>query len=312
MPCLHTDYPTQREANMAFVDYYKTLGVAKTATQDEIKKAYRKLARKYHPDLNPNDEEAKKKFQELNEANEVLTDTEKRKKYDQYGENWKHGEAYGQQQRQSSGGQQNPFGGFDYSGNYDTGEFSDFFEQMFGSRRGGGRQTKFRGQDSQAVLSLTLQEAYTKHAQTFTINGKNIRVTIPAGVDDGQKIRLKGQGTEGANGGPNGDLYIQINIKPDPQYQRKGNDLYKTQEIDLYSAILGGETIVDTLAGKVKIPLKAGTQNGTKVRLKGKGFPVYQKEGEFGDLYITLEAKLPTTLNDKEKELFQQLADLKK
>lgn len=305
---------------MAFVDYYHVLGLDKSATQDDIKKAYRKLARKYHPDLNPNDEDAKKRFQEINEANEVLTDPEKRKKYDQYGEHWKQGEAYEQAQQQqrsrgaSGGTARNPFEGFDfdYSGNYDTGEFSDFFEQMFGSRRGGGRQTKFRGNDYHSVLELTLQQAYTTHQQTFTVNGKNIRITIPAGVEDGQKIKLKGQGGEGVNGGPSGDLYIEFSIQPDVNFQRKGNDLHTTQEIDLYTALLGGETLVDTFANKIKVKIKPETQNETKIRLKGKGFPVYKKEGEFGDLYVTLQVKLPSQLSDKEKELFQQLANLKK
>ena len=304
---------------MAFVDYYKILGLDKDATQDDIKKAYRKLARKYHPDLNPDDEEAKKKFQEINEANEVLTDPEKRQKYDQYGEHWKHGEAYEQAQQQQSrsasgGASGNPFEGFDfdYSGNYDTGEFSDFFEQMFGSRHGGGRQTKFRGNDYHATLELTLQQAYTTHQQTFTVNGKNIRITIPAGVENGQKIKLSGQGGEGINGGPNGDLYITFSIKPDAHFQRKGHDLYAVQDIDLYTALLGGETVIDTFAGKIKIKIKQETPNDTKIRLKGKGFPIYKKEGQFGDLYVTLHVKLPTDLSDKEKELFQQLANLKK
>ena len=304
---------------MAFVDYYKILGLDKDATQDDIKKAYRKLARKYHPDLNPDDEEAKKKFQEINEANEVLTDPEKRQKYDQYGEHWKHGEAYEQAQQQQSrsasgGASGNPFEGFDfdYSGNYNTGEFSDFFEQMFGSRHGGGRQTKFRGNDYHATLELTLQQAYTTHQQTFTVNGKNIRITIPAGVENGQKIKLSGQGGEGINGGPNGDLYITFSIKPDAHFQRKGHDLYAVQDIDLYTALLGGETVIDTFAGKIKVKIKRETQNETKIRLKGKGFPIYKKEGQFGDLYVTLHVKLPTDLSDKEKELFQQLANLKK
>src|SRR5690606_22626784 len=257
--------------------YYKVLGVEKNASQDDIKKAYRKLARKYHPDLNPNDEDAKKRFQEINEANEVLTDPEKRKKYDQYGEHWKHEDAYEQAQQQrsrgaSGGATGNPFEGFDfdYSGNYDTGEFSDFFEQIFGNRRGGGRQTKFRGNDYHSVLELTLQQAYTTHQQTFTVNGRNIRITIPAGVENGQKIKLSGQGSEGVNGGPNGDLYIEFNILPVPHFKRKGNDLYMMQDIDLYTALLGGETVVDTFAGKIKVKIKPETQNETKIRLKGK------------------------------------------
>src|SRR5690606_30164683 len=304
---------------MAFVDYYKILGLDKDATQDDIKKAYRKLARKYHPDLNPDDEEAKKKFQEINEANEVLTDPEKRQKYDQYGEHWKHGEAYEQAQQQQSrsasgGASGNPFEGFDfdYSGNYNTGEFSDFFEQMFGSRHGGGRQTKFRGNDYHATLALTLQQAYTTQQQTFTVHGKNIRSTILPGGETGQKIKLGGQGGEGVNGGPKGDLYIEFSIKPDANFQRKGHDLYAVQDIDLYTALLGGETVIDTFAGKIKIKIKQETPNDTKIRLKGKGFPIYKKEGQFGDLYVTLHVKLPTDLSDKEKELFQQLANLKK
>lgn len=298
---------------MAFVDYYKVLGIDKSASAEDIKKAYRKLARKYHPDMNPNDESAKKKFQEINEANEVLTDPEKRKKYDQYGENWKHGDAYDQARQQQYGGG-NPFGGGyggGYSGNYDSGEFSDFFEQMFGNRRGGGRQTRYQGEDLNASLQLTLEEAYNSQQRTFTVNGKNIRVTIPAGVEDGQKIRLKGQGAPGVNGGPNGDLYIQLDITPHAVYERKGNDLYKTQDVDLYTAVLGGETVIETLSGKVKMKIAPGTQNNSKLRLKGKGFPIYKKEGQFGDLFITLNVLTPQNLTDEEKALFQKLADLK-
>ena len=305
---------------MAFLDYYKVLGLDKSASQDDIKKAYRKLARKYHPDLNPNDEDAKKKFQEINEANEVLTDTEKRKKYDQYGENWKHGEEYEkaqQQYRQSqgAGAGRNPFEGYDfnYSGNYDTGEYSDFFEELFGSRFGGGRSSgrrgSYRGQDFETSLELTLHQASETHKQTFTVNGKNIRITIPAGVEDGQKIRLKGQGADGVNGGPKGDLYITFSIKPDHRFSRKGNDLYTKMDIDLTTALLGGDSIVETLTGKINVKIKEGTQSGSKVRLKGKGFPIYKKEGEFGDLYVEIHVKIPTHLNEEQKKLVQQLAD---
>lgn len=302
---------------MAFVDYYSTLGLDKTASQEDIKKAYRKLARKYHPDLNPDDETAKKKFQELNEANEVLTDSEKRRKYDQYGENWKHGEEYEQTQQQyrgrSSGtSQQNPFEGFDYNGNYETGEYSDFFEQLFGSRFGTGRKSSFKGQDYNAEVELTLPQASSTHKQTFTVNGKNIRITIPAGVQDGQKIRLKGQGAAGVNGGPNGDLYITFHIAPDPRFARQGDDLYTKVEIDLFTALLGGEAIIETLNGKIKVKIKSGTQNGTKIRLKEKGFPIYKKEGQFGDFYAEVMVKIPTDLNDEQKKLFEQAAALNK
>ncbi|MEZ0450154.1 DnaJ C-terminal domain-containing protein [Sphingobacterium thalpophilum] len=309
---------------MAFVDYYKVLGIDKTASADDIKKAYRKLARKYHPDVNPNDNEAKQRFQEINEANEVLSDPEKRKKYDQYGEHWQHGEEYEKAQQQyrnaqSSGGNPfgsggNPFGGsgsYEYTGNFDDGQFSDFFEQMFGSRRGGGRQSTFRGQDFNAELTLSQQQAYTTHQQTFSINGKSIRITIHAGVEDGQKIKLKGYGAEGINGGPKGDLYITMNITPDPNFRRQGNDLYTSLDVDLYTAILGGEATLDTYGGKIKLKIKPESQNGSRMRLRGKGFPVYRKEGEFGDLYVTLNIKMPGNLSDQERALFQQLKDLK-
>src|SRR5215218_10201335 len=171
---------------MAFVDYYKILGVDKNAKEDEIKKVYRKLARKHHPDLNPNDKEAHKKFQQINEANEVLSDPEKRKKYDQYGKDWKHAEEFekAKQQRQYTGG-----GGEEFYGDFDSGNFSDFFESMFGGGRTKSRQTKFRGQDYNAELRLTLKQAYTTHQQTLDIGGKNVRITIAAGVEDGQKIK---------------------------------------------------------------------------------------------------------------------------
>lgn len=296
---------------MEFVDYYRILDVPKTATQEEIKKAYRKLARKMHPDLNPNDKEAHKKFQQINEANEVLSDPEKRKKYDQYGKDWQHAEQFeharqSQQQRSWDGGSRS------FSGEYDEGTFSDFFESLFGGSAGGEkrRQTKFRGQDYQATLQLNLRNAYTTHQQTLTVNGKNIRITIPAGVENGQVIKLKGYGEPGVNGGPAGDLYITFIIPDDPDFKRLGNDLYTTATIDLYTAVLGGETIIDTLSGKVKLKVAPGTQNGTKVRLKEKGFPVYKKEGQFGDLYVTFTIKIPTNLTEKEKELFSELFKL--
>jgi curved DNA-binding protein len=299
---------------MAFIDYYQILEVDKKATEAEIKKAYRKLARKYHPDLNPNDKEAEKKFKEINEANEVLSHAENRKKYDDYGENWQHAEEFekSKQQRQYQGnGQQGGFGGGGFSGG---GDFSDFFESMFGSRGsgGGGRRTaQFKGQDFNAELHLELKDVYTTHKRTLTINGKNIRITIPAGIENGQQIKISGMGAEGSGGGPKGDLYITFTIENHTKFKRDKNNLYATVDLDLYTALLGGEITADTFDGKVKLTVKPGTQNGSKVKLKGKGFPVYKKEGEFGDLYLTYHIQIPTNLSEKEKELFTELATLR-
>ncbi len=295
---------------MAFIDYYEILGVNKNATEEEIKKAYRKLARKYHPDLNPNDKEANKKFQQINEANEVLSDPQKRKKYDQYGKDWQHAEEFEkarQSRQQWAGTGAEGFSGF--SGEFDEEGFSDFFQSMFGDtgRTGRSRQAKFRGQDYNAELHLPLRDAYKTHQQTLKVNDKNIRITIPAGVENGQIIKLKGHGGHGINGGPNGDLYITFVIADDPEFKRLGNDLYATVDLDLYTAVLGGEIMVDTMDGKVKLKVKPETQNGTVTRLKGKGFPVYKREGESGDLYITYSIKIPTHLTEKQKELFRQL-----
>ncbi len=300
---------------MAFIDYYKVLGVDKNASEDDIKKAYRKLARKLHPDLNPNDKEANRKFQEINEANDVLSDPEKRKKYDAYGEHWQHAEQYEQaRQQQQQRGQQQPFGQ-DFEYHYSEGEeggFSDFFESLFGNRGSGGRrqQAAFRGQDYNAELHLSLRQAYTTHQQTLNVNGKNVRITVPAGVADGQVIKLKGYGAPGVNGSPAGDLYITFVIEDDPQFKRLENDLYTTINIDLYTAVLGGEVTVDTLGGKVKLKVKPETQNGTKTKLKGKGFPVYKKEGEWGDLILTYNVAIPTHLTEQQKDLFTQLSKM--
>lgn len=304
---------------MEFIDYYKVLGLDKNATQNDIKKAYRKLARKYHPDLNPNDTEAQKKFQQINEAHEVLIDPEKRKKYDQYGKDWEHADEFekarrqqGQQQysggfgRRSAGG----FSGFGGAGaGFEEGDFSDFFESMFGGAAGGSRRrsTGFRGQDLSAELRLNLTDVYRTQKQTLTVNGKNIRLTIPAGVENGQTIRIKGHGAPGVNGGPNGDLLITFVINNNTDFKRDGADLYKDVDLDIFTAALGGEITVDTLDGKVKLKVKPETQNGTRVKLKGKGFPKYKKEGQFGDLYITYQLKLPTNLNAREKELLKEL-----
>ncbi|WP_339902478.1 J domain-containing protein [uncultured Cyclobacterium sp.] len=298
---------------MKFIDYYKLLGINKTATSDEIKKAYRKMARKYHPDLNPNDKEAEKKFQAINEANEVLSDPEKRKKYDRYGENWKHQETDQNAENGRRGGSQNQYSNADFEQAFRDGGFSDFFDSMFGGggRSSSGSSIKFKGQDLHAALELQLRDVLESHKRTLEINGKKIRLTIKAGVEDGQTIKIKNHGGEGINGGPNGDLYITFKIHSDPEYKREGSDLHKEVKIDLYTAILGGEIIVSTLSGKVKLKVPEGTESGTKVKLKGKGFPVYNKEGVFGDLYLQYTVDIPKNLTAEEKKLFEQLAKLR-
>ena len=297
---------------MDFIDYYKILGVSKTATQDEIRTAYRKLARKHHPDLNPNDKEANRKFQQINEANEVLSDPEKRKKYDQYGKDWQHAEAFEKAQQSAGAGRRGPGGGgAGYSEDFsDGGEFSDFFESLFGRSARGGSRAAFRGQDYHAELPLGLTDAAVTHQQVLAVNERNIRITIPAGVENGQVIKLIGHGGPGTNGGPDGDLYITFVIADDPRWRRDGNDLYAKASPDLYTMMLGGEIMVDTLNGKVKLKIKPGTPNGTALRLKGKGFPVYKNEGQHGDLFVMLEIRLPSNLSEKEKELFRELQKL--
>jgi curved DNA-binding protein len=294
---------------MAFIDYYKILGIPKTATEKEIKSAYRKLARKHHPDVNPNNKDAEQKFKEINEANEVLSNPENRKKYDKYGKDWKHGEEFEKAQRQQQSQRQYQQQSQGYStGGFSEGDFSDYFESMFGGGRSGqSRSTKFRGQDFNAELHLNLKDVYETQSQVLTVNNKKIRLTIPAGVENGQVIKIKGKGGEGMNGGPNGDLYITFVINNNTAFKRDKNNLYADAELDLYTAVLGGEVTVNTFTGKAKLKVKPGTQGGTKVKLSGKGFPVYKKEGQFGDLIITYQVKIPTSLSDKEKSLFQEL-----
>ncbi|WP_034059180.1 DnaJ C-terminal domain-containing protein [Lacinutrix jangbogonensis] len=296
---------------MAFIDYYKILGVAKTATEKEIKTAYRKLARKHHPDVNPDNKEAENKFKEINEANEVLSHSESRKKYDKYGKDWKHGEEFEKAQRQQQRKAQHQSGRQSYSNE----EHSDFFESMFGggrSSRNQGRSPKYKGQDYNAELHLNLKDVYTSQQQVLTVNGKKIRLTIPAGVENGQVIKIKGKGGTGVNNGPDGDLFIKFNIDNHTQFKREGNNLYQNVNLDLYTSILGGEITVNTFNGKVKLKIKLETKNESKLKLKGKGFPIYKKEGEFGDLVITFHIKTPTDLSEKEIELFKELQKIKK
>lgn len=295
------------------MDYYKVLGVERTATLDAIKAAYRKLARKYHPDLNPNDGEAKKKFQEINEANEVLSNPESRSKYDKYGDQWKHAEQIeaAEKERAAQGRAAGGFGGGRPQGGFSGGDMSeedlhDLFGGMFGRR--GGRTVKFRGQDYQAESHMDLMDAATTHKQTLNVNGKLLRITVPAGVENGQTIRIPSQGGPGVNGGPAGDLYITFVVKEHPRFKRTGADLHTTLDINLSTAVLGGEVLLETLEGNVKMKVAPHTQNGTRAKLKGKGFPVYREEGRSGDLYVTYNVKLPATLTDEQRALFEQLA----
>ncbi len=294
---------------MEYIDYYKILEVDRKAATAEIKKAYRRLARKYHPDLNPHDKNAKSRFQQINEAHEVLSDPEKRKKYDQYGTDWKQADQYREATtKQKSGHRTESF----YQGDQ-GGDFSGFFESLFGtgyrSRQSAG--VRFKGQDYHAEFQVDIRDAWRTHPQTLTINGKNIRLTIPAGIEDGQTIKVPGHGGEGRNGGPDGDLYITFTILNDTPFRREGDHLYKTEPLDLFTALLGGEITIDTFDGKAKIRVQPETSGGTQVRLRGKGFPVYKKEGVFGDLIITFHIVVPSNLSKREKELFRELQQLR-
>jgi curved DNA-binding protein len=303
---------------MEYKDYYKILEVDKSASKQDIKKQYKKLARKYHPDVNPGNKEAEEKFKAINEAHEVLSDDEKRKKYDTLGADWQRYEQAGADggfdwgQYAQGGGRQRQYRAEDF----DQGDFSDFFSSIFGDMGGGSRQGRrssmaFKGQDYSAELTLTTEEAYRGTPKTITLNGKNLRITIKPGVEDGQTIRLKGNGGPGPNGGENGDLYITLRISPDPRYTRQGSDLYVDTPVPVYRAALGGDALVQYPGGQLKIKVQPGTQNGTLLRLKGKGFPVYNHPDQHGDLFVRITLQLPDKLTDQEKELFRQLAQLR-
>lgn len=322
-------------------DYYQTLGVAKDASPDEVKQAFRKLARKYHPDAAPNDPTAADRFKEINEAYEVLSDADKRKKYDQFGAEWQHysqaggdpnnfdwsrwnagaGNPYGQQQGQTGYRTVSPeefetmFGG--------SGGFSDFFESLFGGgRRSAGTRTtggfsgfdfgdyagaaQPRGQDAEHTLEISLYEAYSGTRRTLTWeNGRTIEAKIPAGVKTGSKVRLAGQGYNG------GDLYLNITVAPDPRFEREGDNLRVRQPVDLYTAILGGSVRVQGIDKSIDLKIPAGTQNGKTFRLKDMGMPKVRKPGERGALYVTVDIRLPEKLSAEEIRLFEQLRSLR-
>ena len=268
------------------------------------------MARKYHPDVNPGNAEAERKFKEINEANEVLSNPENRKKYDQYGKDWKHAEEFEKAKQQRQYYQQSHNQGQTYS-SFDESEFSDFFSSMFGGQFNQKSQAHFKGQDYNAELQLNLSDVLSSSKQTLDLGHKKIRLTIPAGVENGQVIRIKNQGQQ-VEGGINGDLYLKFNIVNHTPFKRKGNDLYLDLDLDLYKAMLGGDiTFRDIYGKKIKLKVKPETQSGTKVKLRGKGMPVYKKDGQFGNLYITYNVKLPSNLSPREKELFNELAKLR-
>ena len=299
---------------MDYKDYYKILGVDKKASQDDVKKAYRVLAVKHHPDKNPDNKVAEEQFKLANEANEVLGNPEKRKKYDELGENWQQYERQGNQQ----GG--NPFSGnqggqyrYEANGNDSFGGqsgFSDFFEQFFsGGARSSGRTQNYRGGDYETEMEITLEEAYQGTSRTIQVDNEKLRITTKPGSYNDQQLRIKNKGAKGSSEDNRGDLFVRIKVKNHPDFIRKGDNLYHTQLIDLYTMVLGGEVIVNTLSGQVKIKIAEGTQNEKSIRLKGKGMPIYDKKDVFGDFYLEIKVQIPDKLTDKQRELFEQLKE---
>jgi curved DNA-binding protein len=293
---------------MEYKDYYKVLGLAKTASADEIKKAFRKLAVKYHPDKNPGDKAAEEKFKEVTEAHEVLSDPEKRRKYDEVGENWK----YYEQMRQNAPGQGRS-GRTAWEG--DEGGFYEFFESIFGGgfadgfggRSGHGSRGASRGQDLEGEITISLDEAFHGTTRRVGVGGTTLDIKIHPGVAGGEVLRLRGKGKPGRGGGPAGDLLIRTNIAPDPRFERKGNDIHTDVQVDLYTAVLGGKQQVQTLRGKIQIDVKPGTQNGSVLRLRGQGMPSSKGGTTAGDLYVHVKVVLPENLSPKELDLFRQL-----
>ena len=290
---------------MDYKDYYKILEIDKKATPEEVKKAYRSLAKKNHPDKNLNDKKAEERFKLVNEANEVLGDVGKRKQYDELGENWQQNQQAQNQQRNYNQNQGNPNQGF---GRENQGDFSDFFEQFFSQQRRGNQQQNQpqKGADYETEMEISLQEAYAGTSRIIQLENEKLRVTTKPGVYTDQQLRIKNKGAKGSLQSNRGDLFVRIKITDHSKYIRKGNDLHQTLEVNLYDAILGNDVIIETLSGKLKIKIEAGTQNGKSIRLKGKGMPVYEKAGLFGDFYILIHIKIPEKLTEKQKELLRQ------
>jgi len=306
---------------MDYKDYYKVLGISKNASPDEVKKAFRKLAVKYHPDKTKNNKSAEEKFKEINEANEVLSDPEKRKKYDELGENWQN---YQQRGTPNQGGfdwskWQNAQGGQrrTYTSGTDSvdeeGDFSSFFESIFGgsSRNRGRARTPEKGDDYRTDIEISLEEAYTGTQRHLEVNDEKLQMSFKPGVKDGQVLRLKGKGGPGHGGGARGDIYITIHVYPHPRYERKEDDLHCEAPIELYTVMLGGKPTINTLKGVIKIDIPKETDNGKILRLKGLGMPKFGKLNEFGDLYVKIKVVLPKNLSEKEFELFRELSKIR-
>ncbi len=303
---------------MNFKDYYKILGVERNASADDIKKAYRKLAIKYHPDKNPNNKASEEKFKEINEANEVLGDVEKRKKYDQLGESWNTHQQQGNPNdnfdwSRWSGNQGNRGYGNQGSGFGAEGDFSDFFESIFGQHfGGGGGNVQMKGQDYQTEIEVSLEEVYHGSTRRIKVNGQTLQIKIKPGVKNGQVLRLKGKGAKGRKGGPEGDLYLTVKIAHHTDYEVKEHDLYSTVPVNLYTAILGGKQVIKTLKGNMRIDIPKETENGQVLRLKGLGMPIFEKTDQHGDLYAKINIIMPKNLSAKELVLFKELAELRK
>jgi len=295
---------------MASSDYYSVLGVDRGATADQIKKAFRKLAVKYHPDKTSGDKSAEEKFKQINEAYDVLSDPEKRKKYDALGDNWKYYD-----QAQAGGGQYGHGGrggGFnpeDFAHGGQGGDFSDFFGSFFsgGGRRGGNRA--HAGNDLQATFNITLEEAFQGVTKIININGQAVNLKLKPGIADGQTLRLKGRGGPGFNGGPAGDLLLTITITPDSRFERRGDDIYIDQPVDALLAIVGGKVMVQTLHKKLSLTIPAGTDTGKTLRLKGQGMPRYDRPEEWGDAYVRVSLQSPKGLSKTDLDAIQNIVN---
>jgi curved DNA-binding protein len=307
---------------MTYKDYYNVLGVSKTATPEEIKKAYRKLALKYHPDKTKGDKTAEERFKDINEANEVLSDPEKRKKYDRFGEDWKHYQETGAQpggfdwsKYASGGGEARRMSREEFDTMFAEEGVGDLFDLLFGQQRGprrGRRSAAIRGHDIEAETALSLKEAYHGSTRLIELDDQTIKVIIKPGIADGQELRIAGKGGPGMNGGPNGDLYLTIRVMPNSEIHRTVNDLHCDLPVELYTAVLGGKAQVKTFKGAVKVNIPKGTANGTVLRLTGLGMPIYGKKDEFGNLFVKVVIQIPQNLSEGEIDLFRKLAELRK